>query len=67
MDIPVMVALVLLATGCFLAGATLLAKSDGRTGYVILAALLVGVTAVIAYGLDTQCPNFPVYTYCGGE
>jgi hypothetical protein len=66
MDIPVMIALVLLATGSFLAGAAILVRSDGRTGEVILAAVLIGVAAVIAYGLDTQCPNVAIYTYCGG-
>jgi peptidoglycan/LPS O-acetylase OafA/YrhL len=67
MDIPVTIFLVLLAAGCFIAGAALLIKSEGRTGHVILAALWIGAAAVIAYGLDTQCPHLPVYVYCGGE
>jgi hypothetical protein len=66
MDIPVTIFLVLLAAGCFIAGAELLIESDGRTGQVILATALICVTAVIAYGLDTQCPHLPVYAYCGG-
>jgi len=54
----------ILCVSFFIGGAFGLIYSEGKTSIIIMAFLLMGVCAFIAYGLDTRC-NDVEYLYCG--
>ena len=64
MDLPVLIAVAVLALTLFIIGGALILHPRLDTKYAIVGAIFVAFALFILYGLQTQCPTVVIYRPC---